>query len=214
GRGGGGGGGGAAAAVVALPGGVAEAGWAGARAGAAAVARGAARVAGTGPGLPPFELTAVTITARAGFQPEPPPPRVRERIDYAGPSLWRDQSVVTEPFDEGTHAITRIRNGHLIATVAGGQVSVTHSCGHQELRFTVMAWQQAALRKLLAAGSSGRCAPSVSLGGDGALIDGRRTVILRVGPSPCRSADIPQSDGPATFWLDKQTFFVLHAVLR
>jgi len=204
----------AAAAAVALTAVVAVALSASAPASAAAVARRAALVARTGTGLPPFELTAVTITARAGFQPEPPPPRVTERIDYAGPSLWRDQPVVTEPFGEGTHAITRIRNGHLIATVAGGRVSVTHSGGHEELPFTVMAWQQAALRKLLAAGSSGRCAPSVSLGGDGALIDGRRTVILRVGPSPCPSADIPQSDGPATFWLDKQTFLVLHAVLR
>jgi hypothetical protein len=204
----------AAAAAVILVAAVAVALSASAPASAAAVARRAALAARTGTGLPPFELTATTITTPGGFQPEPPPPRVTERIDYAGPSHWRDQSVVTEPFNEGTHAITRIRNGHLIASVAGGQVSVTRATRHEQLPFTVMAWQQAALRKLLAAGSSGRCAPSASLGGDGPVIDGRPTLILRIGRSPCPSADIPQSDGPATFWLDKQTFLVLHAVLH
>ena len=204
----------ATAAAVGLVAAVAVALSASAPANAAAVARRAALAVRSGTGLPPFELTAVTITTPGGFQPEPPPPRVTERIDYAGPSLWRDHSVVTEPFNEGTHAITRIRNGHQIASVAGGVVSVIRPTRHEGLPFTVMAWQQAALRKLLAAGSSGRCAPSVSLRGDGPLIDGRPTLILRVGPSPCPSADIPQSDGPATFWLDKQTFLVLHAVLH
>jgi hypothetical protein len=187
---------------------------AGAPASAAAVARRAALVARTGTGLSPFELTATTVTTSAGFQPEPPPPRVTERIDFAGPSLWRDQSVVTEPFREGTRAITQIRNGHLIATVAGGRARVTRAVGNEEVPFSVMAWQQAALRKLLAAGSSGRCAPTASLGGGGPVIDGRPTLILRVGPSPCPSADIPQADGAATFWLDKQTSLVLHAVLH
>jgi hypothetical protein len=204
----------AAAAAVALVATVTVALSANAPASAAAIARRAARAGLTGTGLPPFELTAVTVTSSTGFQPEPPPPRVTERINYAGPSLWRDQSVVTEPFHEGTHTITRIRHGQRIASVDAGRVSITRAVGHYETPFTVMAWQQAALRKLLAAASSGRCAPSVSLGGDGPLIDGRPTLILRVGPSPCPSADIPQMDGSATFWLDKRTFLVLHAVLH
>jgi len=204
----------AAAAALALVAAVAVALSASAPASAAAVARRAARAERTGTGLPPFALTVVTVTTPGGFQPEPPPPRVTDRIDYAGPTLWRDKSVVTEPFNEGTHAITRIRNGHLIASIADGRVSVTRATRHEGLPFTVMAWQQAALRKLLAAGSSGRCAPSASLGGDGPVIDGRPTLILQIGGSPCPSADIPQSDGPATFWLDKQTFLVLRAVLH
>jgi len=181
---------------------------------AKAIARRAALAARTGAGLPPFELTAVTTNAPTGFQPEPPPPRVTEHIDYAGPSRWRDQSVITEPFHEGIHTITQIRNGPLIASVVAGQVRITHAHGQDQLPFAVIAWQQAAVRKLLAAGSGGRCAPAVSMQRTGPLIDGRPTLILRVGPSPCPSADIPQADGPATFWLEKQTFLVLHAVLR
>ena len=181
---------------------------------AAAFARRAALAARTGAGLPPFELTAVTTNAPTGFQPEPPPPRVTEHIDYAGPSRWRDQSVIAEPFHEGTHMITQIRNGPLIATVADGRVHITRARGQDQLPFAVIAWQRAAVRKLLAAGSGGRCAPRASMDGTGPLIDGRPTLILRVGPSPCPSAAIPQTDGPATFWLDKQNLLVLHAVLH
>ena len=54
----------------------------------------------------------------------------------------------------------------------------------------------------------------MSLAGNGPLIDGRPTLILRIGPSPCPSADFPQSNGPATFWLDKHTFLILRAVLH
>src|SRR5262249_9055218 len=63
-------------------------------------------------------------------------------------------------------------------------------------------------------GSAGRCAPSESLAGDGPLIAGRPTLILRVGPSPCPSADVPQADGPAAFWLDRQTYLILRADLH
>jgi hypothetical protein len=54
----------------------------------------------------------------------------------------------------------------------------------------------------------------VYLAGNGPLIAGRPTVVLKVGRSPCPSADFPQSDGPATFWLDKQTFLVMRAELH
>jgi hypothetical protein len=198
-----------AAAAVAVPLSV------GAPANAVAVARRAASAARTGAGLPPFELTEVTTTAPAGFQPEPPPPLVTEHIEYAGPSHWRDESVITEPFHEGTQTITRIRNGPLIASLAAGRVSVTRAAGRGEVPFsTSVAWQRTALRKLQAAGSAGGCAPSVSLAGNGPLIDGRPTVILQVGPSPCPSAAFPQANGPATYWLDKHTFLVLRAVLH
>lgn len=179
---------------------------------AAAVARRAAAVARTGAGLPPFELTETTTTTPAGFQPEPPPPLVTEHIDYAGPARWRDESVITEPFREGTQAITQIRDGSLIASVAAGQVTISGAHGRGE--FPSVVGQRADLVKLLAAGSAGGCAPTASLGGNGPLIAGRPTIILRVGPSPCPSADIPQADGPATFWLDRQTYLVLRADLH
>ncbi|HEV2371129.1 MAG TPA: hypothetical protein VGS19_03075 [Streptosporangiaceae bacterium] len=185
----------------------------GAPASAEAAARRAAAVSRTGAGLPPLELTEVTSTKPVGFQPEPPPPRITEHIDYESPTHWRTESTVTEPFGEGTQTITQIRNGPRIATVAAGRVTITRTSGQGQLPFTTSAAVQA-LRKLLAAGSVGGCAPSVSSPGDGPLIAGRPTLIIQTGPSPCPSADFPQSDGPATFWLDKQTFLVLRADLH
>jgi hypothetical protein len=202
----------AAAAVVALALAVTVTLSVGTPASAVAVARHAASAARTGAGLPPFELTVVTATTPAGFQPEPPPPLVTEHIQYADRTHWRAESVITEPFHEGTRAITQIRNGPLIAVVADGQVTITRAASAGEVPFVAL--QGAALRKLVAAGSAGGCAPSVSLGGNGPLIDGRPTLILRVGPSPCPSAAVPQADGPATYWLDKQTFLILRAVLH
>lgn len=181
---------------------------------ALAAARRAAAVTSTGTGLPSLELTVVTSTAAVGFQPEPPPPRVTEHIEYADPTHWRAQSVITEPSQEGTQTVTQIRNGPLIATVAGGRVTISRASGPDQLPFSASAaWQLGPLHKMRAAGSAGRCAPSESLG-DGPLIDGRPTLALSLGSSPCPSADVPQADGPATFWLDKQTFLVLRADLH
>jgi hypothetical protein len=180
---------------------------------AMAVARQAASIAISGTGLPPFALTVVTTTAPAGFQPEPPPPRVIEHIDYAGPSHWRTESVITEPFREGTQTVTQIRGGSRIATVAAGRVTVARATGHGGPPFSV-AWPGVALRELLAAGSAGTCARHAWLSGNGPLIDGRPTVILRLGPSPCPSADVPQANGSATFWLDQQTLLLLRADLH
>jgi hypothetical protein len=182
---------------------------------AEAAARRAAAVAGTGAGLSPFTLTEVTTTVPVGFQPEPPPPRITQHVDYADPAHWREESAITEPFGEGTQTITQIRNGPLIATVAPGRVTFTRAAGLGQLPFaSTVARQRGVLPKLLAAASAGRCAPRVSLAGNGPPIDGRPTLVLRAGPSPCPSADVPQADGPATFWLDKQTFLVLRAVLH
>ncbi len=99
--------------------------------------------------------------------------------------------------------------------MAAGRVAITRAVSEGGLPSSApVAWQRAALRKLLAAGSASRCAPSASLAGSGPLIDGRRTRVLAIGPSPCPSADYPQADGPATFWLDDQTLLVLRAVLH
>jgi hypothetical protein len=205
----------AAAAVLAMAVAVAVPLAVGAPPSAAAAARRAAAVAGTGAGLPPFTLTEVTTTVPVGFQPEPPPARITQHIDYAGPARWREESAITEPFGEGTQTYTQIRNGPLIANVAAGRVTITRAAGLGQLPFaSPVAWQRGVLPKLQAAASAGRCAPRVSLAGNGPLIGGRPTVVLRAGPSPCPSAAVPQADGPATFWLDKQTFLVLRAVLH
>src|SRR5262249_36349763 len=151
----------AAAAAVALAAAIAvPLSW-GAPASAAAVARRAAAASRTRVGLPPFELHEAPPTVPAGFQPEPPPPRVSEHIEYADRSHWRDESVITEPFRRGTQTITQIRNGSRIATVTGGRVTRSRAVGWGEVPFVAV--RGAALRKLAAAGSSDRCAPSVSL---------------------------------------------------
>jgi hypothetical protein len=182
---------------------------------AVAAARRAAAAASTGAGLPAFTLTEVTTTAPVGFQPEPPPLRITQHIDFAGPARWREESASTGQFGEGTQTFTQIRNGPLIASVAEGRVTITRAASQGQLPFaSLTAWQRGVLPDLLAAASTGRCAPKVSLAGNGPLIDGRPTVILRTGPSPCPSADVPQANGPATFWLDERTFLVLRAVLR
>jgi hypothetical protein len=198
-----------AAVVVTIP-------WPGSGpASAAEVARRAASAARTGAGLPSFELTEITKTVRVGFEPEPPPPLVTEHIAYDGPSRWRDESIITEPFGEGTQTVTQIRNGPSIATIAGGHVTINRVTGQDGLPAAASAtWQQAALRKLLPAGSAGRCTPRASEDSHGPVIDGRPTVILRIGSSPCPSADFPQANGPATFWLDQQTFLILRAELH
>jgi hypothetical protein len=174
--------------------------------GAMAAAERAAAVARTGAGLPPFELTVTTTTTPTGFQPEPPPPLTVAHIEYADASHWRMTTVITEPSGEGPQQVTQIRDGARIATVASGQTTIS-SAGQGQLPGT---WPG----KLQTARSAGRCAPSTSLDVSGPVIDGRPTVVLHLGASPCPSADTPQSDGSATFWLDRQTFLVLAAVLH
>jgi hypothetical protein len=173
---------------------------------AMAAAERAAAVARTGSGLPPFELTVTTTTTSTGFQPEPPPPLTVAHIEYAGASRWRITTVTTEPSGEGTQEVTQIRNGSRIATEASGQTAIS-SAGQGQFPG---AWPG----KLQTARSAGRCAPSTSLDDNGPVIDGRPTVVLHLGASPCPSADTPQSDGPAAFWLDRQTYLVLAAVLH
>lgn len=196
-----------AGVIVWLPGGQPPA--------AAAVARRAGDVAATGSGLPPFELTQVTTNAAVGFQPEPPPSRVVERIQYAGPDRWLDASTITEPFHEGVQAITQIRNGPSVATISGGRVTLEPAAGHVDSPFaaSVVGMRDVWLG-LLAAGRSGRCTPHLSLNQNGPVIDLRPTVVLHVGAAPCPSADAPQTDGPATYWLDARTYLVLRAQLH
>jgi hypothetical protein len=38
--------------------------------------------------------------------------------------------------------------------------------------------------------------------------------VVTAGAAPCPSADFPQADGPATFWLDEQTYLILRAELH
>jgi hypothetical protein len=178
----------------------------------AAVARQSAATLAHGTGLGSFELTLVTRNYPVGFQPEPPPPRAVTGVQYADPGHWREVTTVTEPSGQGTQTITQVRNGQQLATISGGKVSVEPApSGGSGLP---LPGYELPLRQLLAAGLGGRCAPSAALGGQGPVIDGRPTIVLQIGASPCPSADAPQLDGPATYWLDARTDLVLRAQLH
>jgi len=178
----------------------------------AAVARQSAAALAHGTGLGSFELTMVTTNYPVGFQPEPPPPRAVTEVQYANPRHWREVTTVTEPFGEGTQTITQVRNGRQLATISSGKVSVERA--PSDGSGPPLPGGELPLRQLLAAGTGGRCAPSAALGGQGPVIVGRPTIVLQIGASPCPSADVPQLDGPATYWLDARTNLVLRAQLH
>src|SRR5262249_49712627 len=165
-----------------------------------------------GTGLGSFELTMVTTNYPVGFQPEPPPPRAVTEVQYADRRHWRNVTTVTEPFGEGTQTITQVRNGRQLATIPTGRVSVERA--PSDGSGLPLPGGELPLRQLLAAGMGGRCAPSAALGGQGPVIDGRPTIVLQIGASPCPSADMPQLDGPATYWLDAPTDLGLRAPLH
>jgi len=176
--------------------------------------RRAAAVLRTGAGLPPVKLTEVTTTA-AGFEPVPPPPRVVEHIDFAAPARWRDAATITLPAGRGSRQVTTIRHGGRIATVTGGKVSVASASGQGGSLFeTSVVGQRLVWASVLAAMGTGRCAPSLAAHRPGPRIDGRPTLVLHVGPARCPSQAAPETDGPATFWLDARTYLVLRAELH
>ena len=45
-------------------------------------------------------------------------------------------------------------------------------------------------------------------------VAGRQAYVVRLGASKCASASMPQSNGPTTVWLDKDTFFVLKSTIQ
>lgn len=180
---------------------------------AATIARRAAAVLRAGAGLPPVELTEVTTTA-AGYGPATPS-RVVEHIDFAAPDRWRDTATITLPGGRGTRQVTTIRNGDVVATVSGGKVSVASASGQGGSLFeTSVVGQRLAWASVLAAMGTGRCAPSLALNRHGPLIEGEPTLVLHVGPARCPSNAAPETDRPATFWLDARTYLVLRADLH
>jgi outer membrane lipoprotein-sorting protein len=45
-------------------------------------------------------------------------------------------------------------------------------------------------------------------------VAGRAAYVVEMGASTCPSASMPDTNGPLTFWLDKETYFVLKSTLR
>ncbi|HST05631.1 MAG TPA: hypothetical protein VLQ48_12970 [Chloroflexia bacterium] len=45
-------------------------------------------------------------------------------------------------------------------------------------------------------------------------VAGRAAYVVEMGATTCPSASMPDDNGPLTFWLDKETYFVLKSVLR
>lgn len=60
----------------------------------------------------------------------------------------------------------------------------------------------------------GQCARSVKLDQHGPVTAGRATELLELGPSPCPSADVPGSAGPASFVIDLKTHLILSSRLH
>jgi hypothetical protein len=183
----------------------------------AAVLASRAAGASSGHGLPPVSYTEV-VTNRpvpGSFEPVPAPPRIVEQVTFATAEHWRVQATVTEPHREGVDTSLTVRNGDTI-------VSLTRSryTGTTETRISAgsgaglptPATYGSRIDPLTFLGASrGRCGRRLSLAGDGPPVAGRRTLVLRLGPNPCPSADTPEVNGPATFLIDAQTYLVLDA---
>jgi hypothetical protein len=149
------------------------------------------------------------------FKPVPAPSRIVEHVTFGSGNHWRVQATVTEPHGEGVDTSLTVRNGDTI-------VSLTRSryLGTTETRTRAAAGAQlptaatygSRIDPLTFLGATrGRCARRLSLAGDGPSIAGRKTLVLRLGPDPCPSADAPEVNGPATFLIDARTYLVLDA---
>jgi hypothetical protein len=183
----------------------------------AAVLAGRAAGASSGHGLPPVSYTQV-VTNRpvpGTFEPVPAPPRVVERVSFAAANRWRVQATVTEPYGEGIDTTLTVRNADTIVFLTTSRYT-----GTTETRIhagfgaglPTAATYGSRIDPLTFLGAArGRCGRRLSLGGDGPPIAGRNTLVLRLGPNPCPSADTPEINGPATFLIDAATYLVLDA---
>jgi hypothetical protein len=183
---------------------------------AAVLARRAAE-ASLGRGLPPVTYTQV-VTNRpvpGSFEPVPAPPRIVELATFANTNHWRVHAIVTEPHGEGIDTTLTVRNGDTVVSVTrsshlGTTETRTRATSGAGLPTAATYGSRIDPRTLLRA-ARGRCGRRVSLVGDGPSIAGRKTLVLRLGPNPCPSADMPEVNGPATFLIDARTYLVLDA---
>jgi hypothetical protein len=185
----------------------------------AAVLASRAAGASSGHSLPPVSFTQV-VTNRpvpGSFEPVPAPPRIVERVDFAAANRWRVQATVTEPHGEGIDTTLTVRNGHTIVSLNRSKnngTTETRTRADSGVGLPTAATYGSRIDPLTFLGTSrGRCARLLSRGGDGPRIAGRKTLVLRLGPNPCPSADTPEINGPATFLIDARTYLVLDAKL-
>jgi hypothetical protein len=180
---------------------------------AATVARRAAAVLRGGAGLPPVTLTEVVTTAR-GYG-SLTPLRVVEHIEFAAPDRWQDSATISWPGGRGIQRVTTIRDGGRIATISGRSISISPASGQGGSLFeTSVVGQRLDWAAVLSSLGTGRCGRSLDLARHGPLIDGRPSLVLRIGAARCPSEAAPETDGPATFWLDPHTYLVLQAELH
>jgi hypothetical protein len=183
----------------------------------AAVLASRAAGASSGHSLPPVSYTQVVTNwpVPGSFEPEPAPPRIVERVTFAAANHWRVQATVTEPHGEGIDTTLTVRNGDTIVSLTRSRYS-----GATETRIragsgaglpTAATYGSRIDPLSFLAASRGRCGRRFSLAGDGPRIAGRKTLVLRLGPNPCPSADTPEVNGPATFLIDARTYLVLDA---
>lgn len=193
------------AVIVVLPGGTQPLS-------AATVARRAVAVLRDGAGLPPVTLTEV-ITTGHGYGPATPL-RVVEHIDYATADRWRDTATITWPGGR-TQQVTTIRTGGQIATTSAGSTTISPASGQGGSWFeTSVVGQQLNWAAVLSALGTGHCAPSLNLTHGARLAGGQPSLVLHIGSARCPSEAAPETDGPATLWLDPHTYLVLRAELH
>jgi len=179
---------------------------------AATVAHRAAAVLRDGTGLPPVTLTEV-VTTGSGYGATTPQ-RVVEHIDYAAADRWRDTATITWPSGR-TQQTTTIRAGGQIATISAGSTSISPASGQGGSWFeTSVVGQRLNWTAVLSALGTGRCTPSLHLTQGGPLAGVQHTLALHIGAARCPSEAAPETDGPATLWLDPHTYLVLRAELH
>ncbi len=168
-----------------------------------------------------FEMTEVQTEASGA--------RVETHLWFSEPDKWRIEAIRTSPSSTSSPATMRGQQGYL------PHRWVVVADGH-----TIWRYDPDSRVVEVAAGSLGPSALSMASGPDGSgtateslhrilqgaaacyspvlageeRVAGRQAYVVRLGASKCASASMPESNGPATVWLDKDTFFVLKSTIQ
>ena len=136
---------------------------------------------------------------------------VDEQVEIAGSSHWR----ILERTSSASMAVQ-----HILWVRAGSTGWRENLTNKQSYLETSSSFPNAFSNGLtldptaLLSRNVGQCARSVKLNQHGPVTAGRATELLELGPSPCPSADVPGSAGPASFVIDSKTHLILSSRLH
>jgi hypothetical protein len=183
----------------------------------AAVLADRAVAASSGRDLGPVTFTQVVVNPPVPglFEPVPAPPRVVEHVTFAAADRWRAETTVTEPNGRGTTTILTVRNGDTIVSVTNapdtGRTETRRHAGAQADLPSAAAYGARIDPLTLLASAKTRCGRTFAPVVGGPDVAGRHTVLLRLGRTPCPSADLAELNGRARFLIDASTNLVLDA---